>query len=202
MADPQHALVPYLHIPLQAGADRTLARMRRKYSRRAFLDFVCRAHNRVPGIGIGTDVLAGFPGETDEEFDATRDLLLESPLFYAHVFKYSERPGTASARMPDKIPAQEIDRRAAELRNISARKTRLFQEHHLGKQIDVLFEETDGGRWIGHAGNYLRAAVPTDQSLTGHIATVRVDGIEDDTLVGRLAPDVPGTLERSTFSGV
>src|SRR5690606_10023355 len=116
MNDPAHALLPYLHIPLQAGANNTLRAMRRKYTREEFLDFIFQAHEAVPGIGIGTDILVGFPGETDADFEDTCDALWKSPLFYAHVFKYSERAGTASVRMADKVPAPIINERGARLR--------------------------------------------------------------------------------------
>ena len=132
-------------------------------------------------------MLAGFPGETEADFEETRDLLLNSPLFYAHVFKYSERPGTASVRIPEKVPPQEMDRRAAELRDISARKTRLFQEHHLDQCIDVLFEERAGDRWIGYTGNYLRASLRSGEELKNRMVTLRLTGIEDGVLLGESA---------------
>jgi len=89
MADPGHRLVPYLHLPMQSGADRVLKAMGRRYTSREFLDFARSAAARVPDLGAGTDILVGFPGETDEDFEETCSLFEESPCFYAHVFRYS-----------------------------------------------------------------------------------------------------------------
>ncbi|MFM1921845.1 MAG: hypothetical protein RLZZ303_3479 [Candidatus Hydrogenedentota bacterium] len=177
MADPAHPLVPYLHLPLQAGSNRVLSAMRRRYSREEYIDFVNLAHVRVPGIGIGTDILVGFPGETDADFDDTCDLLLNTPLFYAHVFRYSEREGAASTRMADKVDPRVMNERSARLRDISDRKTRLFQAEHLGREVEVLFESQDAdGRWSGYTPNYLRVAATLPREWTNRLAKIRLDG--------------------------
>lgn len=187
MADPDHALLPYLHIPLQSGANPVLERMRRRYTREAFLDFVNRAHDRVPGICIGTDVLAGFPGETEPDFEATCDALWRSPIVYAHVFKYSARPGAASARMPDQLPPETIRVRAARLRGISAEKTRMYQEHFLGDVAEVLFEQQEGPYWTGYSPGYIRVAARSATPLANRIAPVRLERIAGDFVLGSLA---------------
>ncbi len=184
MADPAHALVPYLHIPLQAGSDRTLEAMRRKYTREEFLDFIHAAHERVPGIGIGTDILVGFPGETDADFDATCEVLEESPLFYAHVFKYSERSGTASVRIAEKVDPRVASARSARLRDLSQRKTRMFQEHHLGQTLPVLFEQQQDGVWTGYTENYLQVAVESAEGLGNRIVPVRMASVAGGCLRG------------------
>lgn len=177
MADSAHSLVPYLHLPLQAGSNQVLSAMRRRYKREEYIDFVEQAQARVPGIGIGTDILVGFPGETDADFDYTCDLLLNSPLFYAHVFKYSEREGAASTRMSGKLDPRVMNERSARLRDISDRKTRLFQQQHAGQEIEVLFESQDAyGRWCGYTPNYLRVAATLEGDWTNQLAKVRVDG--------------------------
>jgi len=186
MADPGHKLVPYLHIPLQSGSDRVLATMRRKYQRQDFLDFLHQAHQTVPKIGIGTDILVGFPGETDEDFADTCAVLEQSPLFYAHVFKYSEREGTASARLEHPVPPPVAAHRSAVLRELSARKTRLFQEHHLGQTLEVLFEHGQDSRWEGYAGNFLRVAARSAEPLRNRLGRVRVEAVVDGMLTGTL----------------
>ncbi|MBI2422181.1 MAG: tRNA (N(6)-L-threonylcarbamoyladenosine(37)-C(2))-methylthiotransferase MtaB [Candidatus Hydrogenedentes bacterium] len=165
MADPGHALLPYLHIPLQSGSNAVLASMRRRYTREEFLDFIHRAHDAVPGIGIGTDILAGYPGETGANFEDTCDLLWRSPLFYAHVFKYSEREGTASVRIPGKVHPDVASARSARLRKLSAEKTRLFHEAHLGQAATVLFEHTEDGYWTGYTEDFCRVAVQCNRNL-------------------------------------
>ena len=93
MVDPAHALLPFLHLPLQAGSDRVLQAMRRKYSRSEYAAFLRDAVDRVPGLGVGTDIMVGFPGETEEAFAETCQFFLEEPFHFAHVFPYSEREG-------------------------------------------------------------------------------------------------------------
>ncbi len=187
MNDPDHALLPYLHIPLQAGSNHILTAMRRKYTREEFLDFIFQAHEAVPGIGIGTDILVGFPGETDAHFEDTCDALWKSPLFYAHVFKYSEREGTASVRMADKVPGPVINERGARLRKISADKTRMFGEHQVGEVHEVLFEQAQDGFWTGYTGNYMRVAARSDEDLTNELRHVNFDEVRGDLIHGGLA---------------
>ena len=187
MNAPDHALLPYLHIPLQAGSNDVLSAMRRKYTREEFLDFILQAHDAVPGIGIGSDILVGFPGETDANFEDTCDALWKSPLFYAHVFKYSERAGTASVRMADKVPAPVINERGARLRKLSAEKTQLFYQHQLGETQDVLFEQAQDGYWTGYTGNYTRVAAKSDEDLTNAMRHVKLDEVRSDLVLGTLA---------------
>jgi len=186
MADPAHPLVPHLHIPLQSGADKTLQAMRRKYSRQDFLGFVHLAHERVPHINIGTDILVGFPGESDADFEDTCEALWKSPLVYAHVFKYSERAGTASVRIGEKVDAQTIQMRSARLRKLSAEKSRMFQEQYIGETVDVLFEHEQDGYWTGYTGNYLRVAVEAEGYLRNQILPVNIGELKGDLMVGRL----------------
>ena len=110
MNDEAHALVPYLHLPLQAGSNRVLDLMKRKYTREEYLDFVARAYAAVKDICIGTDVLVGTPGETPDDFEQTCSILADGNLAYAHVFKYSERQGTPASRYDEKVDATEKNR--------------------------------------------------------------------------------------------
>lgn len=186
MRDPDHALVPYLHIPLQSGSNAVLSAMRRRYTREAFLDFILAADAHVPGIGIGTDILVGFPGERDVDFEDTCDLLWRSPLSYAHVFKYSERPGTASVRMGEKVTPDTMAARSARLHQLSAEKARLFAAHHVGSTVEVLFEHQANGAWSGYTGNYLRVAVRSEEDLRNELRHVRVDALTEEGVAGTL----------------
>lgn len=178
-----HALVPYLHIPLQSGSNAILEAMRRRYTREEFLAFIHRAHEAVPDIGIGTDIMAGFPGETDQDFEDTCDVLWRSPLFYAHVFKYSERSGTATTRMAGKVPPGLMNERSARLRKLSAEKTRLFQEHHLGREVEVLFETCEAGLWSGYTPNFLRVAVESRNHLGNQLMQAVPGQVRGDLLL-------------------
>lgn len=184
MRDPDHALAPYLHIPMQSGSNAVLTAMRRRYTREAFLDFIHAADAQVPGIGIGTDILVGFPGETEADFVDTCDLLWRSPLAYAHVFKYSERPGTASVRLDAKVAPEVMAARSARLHEISAEKSRLFAEHHVGQDVEVLFEHQRGGYWTGYTGNYLRVAVRSEEALRNEVRCVHVQSNAQEGVMG------------------
>ncbi|MBW7998286.1 MAG: MiaB/RimO family radical SAM methylthiotransferase, partial [Candidatus Glassbacteria bacterium] len=133
----------HLHIPLQHGSDPVLRRMDRGYSSAEFSESVESASGRVPGLGLGTDVIAGFPGESEQDFRATYDLLDALPFSYLHVFPYSPRPGTPAAEMQGRPPKAEVTRRVRELRALSARKNLAFRENLAGQRLEVIREVTD-----------------------------------------------------------
>mgnify|MGYP001013399153 CR=1 FL=1 len=187
MADPNHRLVPHLHVPMQSGSDRILAAMRRNYTRADYLAAVNRAAEAVPGLGIGADILVGFPGETDADFGDTFALLRDSAVCFTHVFKYSERRGSAASRLPEKTDSAAASARSERLRELGASKLRTFQERHLGCTLEVLFEDRHGGAWRGHTGNYLEVAARSGEDLTNRLCRVAVDGIDGELLTGTLA---------------
>ena len=187
MNDPQHKLVPYLHIPLQSGSDKVLKLMRRKYERQEYLDFICEAEKQVPGLCIGTDVMVGMCGEGDAEFEETCDFLINSPVAYFHVFSYSERPGTASVKMDEKVSPQVIKRRSSVLRNISERKRLQYYEKFLGSEKNVLFENQEDGHWSGYTDNYIRVTVKSGQNLENQILPVKLKELAADFVMGELA---------------
>ncbi|MDQ8203699.1 tRNA (N(6)-L-threonylcarbamoyladenosine(37)-C(2))-methylthiotransferase MtaB [Pelagicoccus sp. SDUM812003] len=162
MNDPQHALLPFFHIPLQSGCDKVLREMRRKYTISEYLEFLHLAHDSVPGCYIGTDIMVGFSGETDEEFQETCQVFLENPFDFCHVFSYSERQGTVAARREDQVPIPERARRSAYLRRLSAKKRYDFYESHLGKEMRVLFENPKPDSWPSYTDNYIRVVVPRE----------------------------------------
>lgn len=184
MADDGHPLLPYLHIPLQSGSNAVLARMRRRYTAAEFREFIQSAAETVPGIGIGTDVMVGMAGETDEDFEQTCALVADGPVDYVHVFKFSEREGTAAERMGDKVGGDVKSRRSAVLRQLSARKQRAQAQRHLNEVHDVLFEHRENGFWTGYTGNYMRVAVRSDDILQNVIVPVRLETILGDGVLG------------------
>ncbi len=184
MRDPDHALLPYLHIPLQAGTDKVLSDMKRRYDLGAFLEFINKAHAAVPGICIGTDIMVGFPGETRENFEHTCKIFLENPFAYSHVFAYSEREGTPAARRADQIPVNERNRRCNELRRLSAKKRFDFMESYLGKTVEVLFEKPREDRWPGYTDNFIRVVVSSEEPLLNKTRKVRLKNIAADYMEG------------------
>lgn len=186
MGSNDHALVPHLHIPLQSASDRILQAMKRKYSRREFVDFIEAAYDAVPDLCIGTDVMVGFPGETETDFEESYSVIQDSPIAYAHVFKYSERAGAASAKMGGKVDPQEASRRSARIRRLSELKRARFNAGFIGRTLPVLFEQSDQGYWTGYTENYVRAAVESAENLENQIRAVRIERQNGDLVLGSL----------------
>ncbi len=175
----QTKLCRHLHIPLQSGSDTVLKAMKRKYSAREFERFIRMADDLVPQICIGTDMVVGFPGETEEEFERSVEKLAEWPIDYAHVFSYSQRQMALSGKLPpaEKISAEIIERRGRVLRDLSARKRRMFYGSLLGTRQDVLFEEKKKGEWVGLTDNYARVAVKSESVLINEFREVRLTAV-------------------------
>ncbi|MCP4639755.1 MAG: tRNA (N(6)-L-threonylcarbamoyladenosine(37)-C(2))-methylthiotransferase MtaB [bacterium] len=186
MNDAGHALVPFLHIPTQSGSDRVLEFMRRKYRRDELLAFMNQARQRVDDVCIGTDVMVGMPGETDDDFAQTMDFLDRSPVAYAHVFKYSERPGTPAAAHPDKVDPRVMNYRSAQVRDLGEARRAAFDKSFLGKTMAVLFEDRTQGAWAGYTGNYVRVAARSTDDLTNEIRRVKLTGYQDGVVQGEL----------------
>lgn len=184
MADADHPLLPYLHIPIQHGSDRILHEMNRRYCVSEFLDFIHRAHESVPGLCIGTDILVGFPGETDADFAETVRIFTENPFAYTHVFTYSERDGTPAARRDDHIPSGVRQQRSAELRTRSARQRNAWYRSQLGSVHEVLFEDPREGHWPGYTANYIRVVCDDPLPLRNRRAQVRLDRLAADYVEG------------------
>jgi threonylcarbamoyladenosine tRNA methylthiotransferase MtaB len=190
MADPSHPLLPYLHLPLQSGCERILRDMRRLYTKAQYAEFARAAVARVPELCLGADIMVGFPGETDAEFEETCDFFREMPFAYAHVFTYSEREGTAAARRADAVSVPVRQRRSAQLRRLSAQRLHDFMSAHLGRTMRVLFEDPAGGVWPGLTDNYIRVAIPAAQvpglDLANQTALVRLETVSADFVSGKI----------------
>jgi len=184
MADPRHPLVPFLHIPLQSGSETVLARMGRAYRADEFLAWIERIAARVPDVCLGTDVLVGFPGETEAEFGETCRFLENAPLAYAHVFKYSDREGTPAACMPGKVEAVEINARGERIRALSGAKWTAFMQSFLGRTLDVLFETKENGFWTGYTANYIQVFVESGENHANQLLPVRMERIQDGRMIG------------------
>lgn len=176
MGDDRHPLMPLLHLPLQSGSDRVLEAMRRKYSVSEYKSFVEEAVEAVPDLCVGTDLLSGFPGETEAEFEASAQLLRELPFGYAHVFPYSAREGSlVERRGTPPVPAGERKRRAAVLRGLSERRQGEFRERFRGTVRPVLLEDPDADGFPGYTDNYLRVRVAhPGKDVRNQLALVRI----------------------------
>jgi len=180
-------LCPYLHIPLQSGDNTILSAMNRPYDVEEFTCLIRRAVAAMPHLGLGTDIMVGFPGETDAAFEHTLGIARELPFSYFHVFVYSQRPGTAATKLPGQVPIAIARERAKKLAELSRLKRLTFAERHIGSTVAVLFEsgEMDGFR-LGVTANFLKVGVPSKTDLTNHLTEVRITGASDRWAVGQL----------------
>jgi len=181
-----HKLCRYLHIPLQSGDDEILQEMKRKYTVDEFSEFIRQAVLLVPQICIGTDVIVGYPGESDAHFDRTVELLRALPIHYFHVFSYSPRH-MAQSRLMETLPAYLIGRRSQILRDLSSAKRRQFHESLLGSIQNVLFEHPKSDGWQnGLTDNYVRVKIKGPRDLFNQFLPVRLDHIDGQAVVGDL----------------
>jgi threonylcarbamoyladenosine tRNA methylthiotransferase MtaB len=182
------ALCPHLHLPVQAAHDETLRRMRRQYDTRFLRDLGVEIRSALPDAALGTDVIAGFPGETDEHFEATCRLLEELPFTYFHVFPYSRRRGTSAVKLAGHVAPATIKWRAQRLRTLGERKRADFSQAFLGRTMSVLVENTaarDSGWLIGYTRNYQRVQFPGPLRLANQEVDVRILAAKRATLEGR-----------------
>lgn len=148
-------IVDHLHIPLQAGSNEVLKLMNRKYDLNKFFEIIAKIRAIRPNISITTDVIVGFPGETEEMFEQTIKTCQELQLTKIHVFPYSERQGTKAIELPNHIPSEEKKRRARKLLEVSKELEIAYAKQYLGKELEVLVEENKDGESLGHTSNYL-----------------------------------------------
>ncbi len=163
----------HIHIPLQSGSDAVLKAMRRRYRARHYADRVRRARDLMPAAAIGADVMVGFPGETDEDLEATRQLVSELPFTYLHVFTYSQRPGTEAAEMPGQVPAPVKKRRNRILRERIAEKNLAYRQSLVGCRFSAVILGHDSDRKsLALTDNYIRVALEDSAPAPGKLAEI------------------------------
>jgi tRNA-2-methylthio-N6-dimethylallyladenosine synthase len=182
-------LMPYLHLPFQAGADRILAAMNRKHTRAEYLALIRRIRAARPDIALSTDVIVGFPGETEAELQQTVDVLREVGFAQAYTFKYSPRPGTPAAASEDQLSEEVKDRRLQRVLEAVTKSQTAFNFGCVGKVLPVLLERRGRhpGQLVGRTP-YLQAVhVSAEASLCGHVVAVEIVAAGANSLSGRLA---------------
>ena len=176
-------IAPHFHICLQSGSDRILKKMFRPYKTSRFAPIVEEIRRCIPDAAIGTDVIAGFPGESEEDHRQTVEFIGRMPFTYLHVFPYSDRSGTAASRMAEKVDSRTIKRRSKELRQISEDKNRAFRRRFLGQSLSVLtLSETKDGMRTALSGNYLKAkldpSIPSNQLVQAKVVAEDSEGYQ------------------------
>ena len=177
---------PHLHLPLQSGSDGVLSRMNRGYTTDLYRFVVQSLVRAIPDICLGSDLIAGFPGESDQEFAETYRFIEELPLAYLHVFPFSPRPGTPAATMTPQLHSRVIKERAEALRLLSEQKKSAYAAGFVGRELRVLVQRDAGGR-KGLSRNYLPVLIEGSEGLFNSEVTVLITEAVGGELVGRLA---------------
>jgi threonylcarbamoyladenosine tRNA methylthiotransferase MtaB len=181
-------LMRHFHIPLQSGSDPVLSRMRRRYDTTRFAASVEFVRQMYPEAGITTDVIVGFPGETDDDFADGRGFAATMQFADIHVFPYSPRPGTSAFYFGDQVPEPQKRERMAEMLNLSAESRRRFREGQLETVRPVLWEQSSrAGSWTGLTDNYLRVRTANESDLGNRITNAKLVGLDGDWVVAEVA---------------
>jgi len=183
-------IAPHFHVPLQSGSDRILRRMRRPYSVAMYRRVIERLAEGIPSLGLGADVIVGFPGETDADFDATMVLVEALPFTYLHVFAYSDRVGTEATRLDGRVDQRIIAARSRRLRELARARSLAFRRGLVGADHEVLVLDTrerGQGRLVGLTGNYVEVVFDGLDTLMRSMTRVRVTGVEGERVMGELA---------------
>ncbi|MBR77643.1 MAG: tRNA (N(6)-L-threonylcarbamoyladenosine(37)-C(2))-methylthiotransferase MtaB [Flavobacteriales bacterium] len=176
--------MPHFHIPLQSGSDLILGKMRRRYKTKLYLEKINNISKKIENVCIGADVIVGFPGETDEEFNKTLDFIRKLNLSYLHVFSYSERENTQAINLEGKVSKQVKSLRSKQLRILSEKLQRKFYEKNLNGNFKVLFENHNkDGMMFGFTENYIKVKTKYNHEICQTIKSVSLFNIENDGLM-------------------
>ena len=174
----------HFHLSLQSGCDETLKRMNRRYTTEQFKEIVRLLRNAYDDVNLTTDVIVGFPGETDEEFSKTYKFLEEIKFYKMHIFKYSPRKGTKAAVMPNQISGDIKEERSRKLIELSDKNEIEYNESYIGKNVEVLFEEEKDGIFKGHTQNYIMVYCELNKNLENQVISVRCEKAEQEHILG------------------
>lgn len=183
-------LCPHFHLSLQSGCDATLKRMNRRYTAEEFAAVVKALREAIPEVSLTTDVIVGFPGESEGEFEETAAFLEKLQLTRIHTFKYSPRKGTPAFNFPNEVESAVKEDRSRRVMMISRRGEEEFLARHVGQVLPVLFEEGKNGVHLGYTPNYLQVRVPSAVNLQGKILPTKLTGLKGDVLQGEILVDL------------
>lgn len=185
-------MVNHFHIPLQSGCDKILKLMQRRYKSDDYRKLIYNLSEKIEDVGIGVDVIVGFPGETEEDFLETYNFLKDLPISYLHVFTYSERPNTKAFHMNNQVDVIERKRRNNMLRILSEKKRNQFYRKMIGKELTVLFEhENLDGFMKGFSSNYVRVKIPFNKEYVNNFVKVKITEVDENICIGKVIENVP-----------
>lgn len=179
-------LCHHFHLSLQSGSESVLKRMNRKYTAQEYKESVQRLRKVWEDVAITTDIIVGFPGETEEEFQETVEFVQEVGFAQVHLFPYSKREGTVAAKMKDQVESAIKDERMKVLKQVTLKNQDAFLDAHIGKEVEVLFEKSEAGMAHGYTSNYMKVQVNTMVNLENTVAKVYIESRENELLKGKL----------------
>jgi len=182
-------LCHHFHLSLQSGCDETLKRMNRKYTTDEYFDIVSGLRKAFPDVAITTDIMVGFPGETDAEFAKTCAFLEKVSFSAAHIFKYSRRKGTPADRFPNQVLSEVKAERSKKVKEITDKSQLCFMQKFIGTRMEVLFEQRQGAYFEGKTDNYMNVLVKTDRDLSGIYKTVLLKQIKNGSFIGEIVEE-------------
>ncbi|MEW8992835.1 tRNA (N(6)-L-threonylcarbamoyladenosine(37)-C(2))-methylthiotransferase MtaB [Clostridium sp.] len=180
-------MCPHFHLSLQSGCDGTLRRMNRKYTAQEYKDVVENLRKYMKDVSITTDIIAGFPGESNGEFEATYEFLKEIKLSKMHIFKYSKRTGTKAAEMPFQVDGLIKEERSKKLIELNNTLEVEFMEKFIGREMRVLYEEAISGKentYVGYTENYIKVITESEENIEGKILPTKLISVEKENMVG------------------
>lgn len=176
----------HFHLSLQSGCNDTLKRMNRKYTVEEFENGVKLLRKAYKNVSLTTDIIVGFPGETEEEFTKTYEFLRTIKFYKMHIFKYSKRKGTKAAIMPNQVDREIQEKRSQRLVQLSNLNQKKYNESYVGKNVLVLFEEKNGKYYKGHTSNYIMVMVESEKELQNEMKIVKIENIREEELIGNI----------------
>ena len=179
-------LCPHVHLCLQSGSDGVLRRMGRRYSRSDYEEAVSLIRRAVPEVAITSDVMVGFPGETDAEFEESLSFCRRMEFARIHVFSYSRRSGTGAAELPNQVSDRVKKQRSRMMLSLAEESAQSFRRHFLGRTMPVLFEQRSGGVWSGLTANYIKVYTKSSEDLTNKLLPVRLGELYKDGVWGEI----------------
>ncbi len=171
------------HLSLQSGCNETLKRMNRRYTTEQFRKITKLLRKTFEDAILTTDIIVGFPGESEEEFERTYAFLSEIKFYKMHVFKYSPRKGTKASIMPNQIDGNQKEERSRRLIELSNKNEKAYNEQYIGKEVEVLFEEEKNGMWQGHTKNYILAHYKTEENMENKIIKLKCEKAEQEYII-------------------
>ena len=179
----------HFHLSLQSGCDETLKRMNRRYTIAEFTEIVERLRKYYDDVILTTDIIVGFPQESEEEFEKTYEFLEKIKFYKMHVFKYSQRKGTKASMMEGQIDGNKKEERSQKLIQLSDKNEKQYNESYIGKEVDILFEEEKNGQYRGHTKNYILGVLENNEqheNLENKIVKVKCIGVEKDHILVKM----------------